>query len=77
MTSNYRSGTYMQARMADKIVLAILLVPLYWRKGYNDIPTNITNMIALYYTLSCMPVQNAAVYIPGLVRLPTSLSVHM
>lgn len=54
-------------RFADKIVMGLLVMSLYWQIGASQTPTNINNQSAVLFMWVVLPAFGAAAYLPSIV----------
>lgn len=67
MVSNYQDPKFVITRAADKVIVTILMMLLYWEKGDDNRNTNLMNISALLYMWAMLPAFSAAAYVPSLV----------
>lgn len=66
--NDYKSASFIFSRTFDKMVFSLLLLTLYWKRGDDLGASNVTNMAALLYTVTCTPAATACIYVSALVR---------
>lgn len=66
-THNYRSAEFLAPRLADKLMVGLLVMTLYLGIGNNFVASNYINMAAVLFMWITMPAFGAAAYVPTLV----------
>jgi ATP-binding cassette subfamily G (WHITE) protein 2 len=46
---NFRDPAYLMPRIADKLLVAFIMLTLFWAVGNNWAPTNLLNQVALLF----------------------------
>uniref|UniRef100_A0A7S3VU76 ABC transporter domain-containing protein n=1 Tax=Dunaliella tertiolecta TaxID=3047 RepID=A0A7S3VU76_DUNTE len=64
---NYKDPNYLGPRIADKILISLLIMTLYLLKGDDTNESNLTNIAAVLFMWVTLPAFGAAAYIPSLV----------
>ena len=71
--AQYRMGrdiqdlSFLGPRIMDKLVLALIIMSLYWRVGANTAPSNVNNITAVLFLWTILPGYAAASYMPSIV----------
>ncbi len=58
---------FLGPRIMDKLVLALIIMSLYWRVGANTAPSNVNNITAVLFLWTILPGYAAASYMPSIV----------
>lgn len=66
---------YLGPRVLDKVVLALIIMSLYWKVGANKAQSNVNNLTAVLFLWAIMPGYASSAYTPSLV-LERSLFVR-
>ena len=75
MARDYRDASFLGPRIADKAVLSLIIMSLYWRVGADHSQSNVNNLTAVLFLWAIMPGYTASAYVPALV-LERSLFVR-
>ena len=59
--------SFLGPRIMDKLVLALIIMSLYWRVGANTAPSNVNNITAVLFLWTILPGYAAASYMPSIV----------
>lgn len=59
--------TFLGPRIVDKLVLALIIMTLYWRVGENHKLSNYNNLAAVLFLWTILPGYAAAAFIPTIV----------
>ena len=59
--------SYLGPRVLDKIVLALIIMSLYWKVGANKAQSNVNNLTAVLFLWAIMPGYASSAYTPSLV----------
>ena len=66
-TKDFRDVTFLGPRIVDKLVLALIIMTLYWRVGENHKLSNYNNLAAVLFLWTILPGYAAAAFIPTIV----------
>lgn len=66
-THNYRNPAWLGPRIADKLLISLIILTLYLGKGNQIAPTNIINMQSALFMWCLLPAFGAASYVPAIV----------
>lgn len=58
---------FLGPRIMDKLVLAFIVMSLYWHVGANQAPSNVNNITAVLFLWTILPGYAAASYMPTIV----------
>ena len=58
---------FLGPRMADKLVLSLIVMSLYYAVGANQAPSNVNNLTAVLFLWTILPGYAAASYMPTIV----------
>lgn len=75
MARDYRDASFLGPRIADKMILSLIIMSLYWRVGADHSQSNVNNLTAVLFLWAIMPGYTASAYVPALV-LERSLFVR-
>ena len=75
MARDYRDASFLGPRIADKMILSLIIMSLYWRVGADHTQSNVNNLTAVLFLWAIMPGYTASAYVPALV-LERSLFVR-
>ena len=75
MARDYRDASFLGPRIADKAILSLIIMSLYWRVGADHSQSNVNNLTAVLFLWAIMPGYTASAYVPALV-LERSLFVR-
>ncbi len=64
---NYRSGAWLGARVADKLLISLVILTLYLGVGDNLKPDNLINVQSALFMWALLPAFGAASYVPAIV----------
>jgi hypothetical protein len=59
--------SFLGPRIMDKVVLALIMMSLYWHVGANTAPSNVNNITAVLFLWTILPGYAAASYMPSIV----------
>lgn len=59
--------TFLGPRIVDKLVLALIIMTLYWKVGDNHKLSNYNNLAAVLFLWTILPGYAAAAFIPTIV----------
>lgn len=63
---NYRTPDFLGPRVIDKVVMALVLMSVYWGVGSKLTSSNFINTAAVLYLWTALPAFGAGAFIPAL-----------
>jgi len=65
--SNYKDGEYLGQRLGDKIMLALVMMSLFWKEADETNANGVMNIGQFLLMMCILPAYGAAIYVPSLV----------